>query len=335
MASSSPKKPKVFANTPQKYKIMVSLEDNLKFAFFGTDEFSVKVLDTLKEEGLIPSLIVTVPDQPKGRKMLLTPPLAKVWAEENGVGVIQPVSLKNLDEKSRSDLRLTKGTTSRTHLGFDFFLVASYGKIIPQEILDIPTHGTLNIHPSLLPKYRGASPLETSILNGDEKTGVTIMLVDAQMDHGPIIATEKIELNDKSQHQEPGQGIPLYNFEQLRDELAQRGAKLIAKILPDYLAGKITPKEQDHDQATVTKKFTKEDGYLDPQSPALARYRKILALNPWPGTYLDYPGPKGKIRLIIKQAHLNEDKLVYDRVTPEGRKEMDWNSFLNGLHATK
>ncbi|HRZ30110.1 MAG TPA: methionyl-tRNA formyltransferase [Candidatus Paceibacterota bacterium] len=292
----------------------------MKFAFFGTDEFSVRVLDTLKKAGLLPALIITVPDQPKGRKMVLTPPLAKIWAEKNGVEVIQPASLKNLEFSEVGLLGSSKSDFE--NLKWDFFLVASYGKIIPQDILDLPTYGTLNIHPSLLPKYRGPSPLETAILNGDEETGVTIMLVDALMDHGPIVAIEKIELNDK-------------NFEQLRDKLAEMGAKLLIKILPDYLDSKLTPQAQDHDQATFTKKFTKEDGSLDPQTPAINRYRKILALNPWPGTYLDYPGPEGKIRLIIKQAHLEEDKLVYDRVVPEGRKEMDWKSFLNGLHATK
>ncbi len=300
----------------------------MNFAFFGTDEFSVRVLDNLKKANLLPSLIVTVPDQPKGRKMVMTPPLAKTWAEENNIEVMQPASLKGLkfsevasDQSSpKSDLATRDTTSVRS---WDLFIVASYGKIIPQEILDIPTHGTLNIHPSLLPKYRGPSPLETAILNGDQETGVAIMLVDALMDHGPIVAMEKIELNDK------------YNFEQLRDKLADEGTSLLKKILSDYLDGKITPEPQDHDQATVTKKFTKEDGFLDQEAPALSRYRQILALNPWPGTYLDYPGPDGKIRLIIKQAHLDGDKLVYDRVVPEGRKEMDWKSFLNGLHATK
>lgn len=238
----------------------------------------------------------------------MTSPLAKTWAEENDIPFIQPASLKGLNFPEEK---------------FDFFLVASYGKIIPQEILNIPTHGTLNIHPSLLPKYRGPSPLETAILNGDEETGVAIMLVDALMDHGPIIAMEKIELADK------------YNFEQLRDKLSDVGTELLIKILPDYLAGKISPEPQDHEQATVTKKFTKEDGFLDQQAPALSRFRQILAFNPWPGTYFDYPGPAGKIRLIVKQAHLEEDKLVYDRVVPEGRKEMDWKSFLNGLHAAE
>lgn len=299
----------------------------MNFAFFGTDEFSVKVLDTLKNKGLVPSLIITMPDKPQGRRMVMTPPLAKVWGEENKIPVMQPASLR----ETPTTLWATSQGSSAGKGVWDFFLVASYGKIIPQEILDIPAHGTLNIHPSLLPKYRGPSPLETAILNGDDETGVAIMKLDAEMDHGPLLASEPFDLCS-------GQDIPLYNFEQLRDKLAVLGAELLAKILPDYLADKIEPQEQDHAQATYTKKFTKEDGKLDPQAPALNNYRKILALNPWPGTYLDYNGPAGKIRVIIKQAHLEGDNppigeasLVYDRVVPAGRKEMSWTDFLNGF----
>jgi methionyl-tRNA formyltransferase len=304
----------------------------MNFAFLGTDEFSVTVLETLKENGLMPKLVVTVPDKPQGRKMVLTPPLAKVWAEANEVEVIQPVSLKNLNfsevglNASKSDL-VTQSTTSKRLENFDFFLVASYGKIIPQEILDLPTHGTLNIHPSLLPKYRGPSPLETAILNGDQETGVAIIKLDAEMDHGPILSQQSLDLCSE-------QGIPLYNFEQLRDKLAKLGAELIVKILPDYLAGKIIPQEQDHRQATYTKKFTKEDGFLGQADLPLSNYRKILALNPWPGTYIDYPSPSGKIRVIIKQAHLEEGKLVYDLVTPAGKREMSWEDFLRGFKST-
>lgn len=286
----------------------------MNIAFFGTDEFSVRVLETLKELGLKPSLIITVPDQPQGRKMIVTPPPAKVWAESNGINVAQPLNLKEDKELAIFDKALAS---------YDLFLVASYGKIIPQNILDLPANGVLNIHPSLLPKYRGSSPLETAILNGDQETGVTIIKLDSLMDHGPIIAADKIKQNDN------------YNFEQLRDELATRGAKLFYQILPQYLNGEIIPQEQDHEQATLTKKFTKEDGYLDPQTPAIVRYRKILALNPWPGTFFDYPAPQGKIRLIVKKAHLEEDKLIYDRVVPAGRKEMSWNDFLLGLGPKK
>ncbi|MFA6253637.1 MAG: methionyl-tRNA formyltransferase [Candidatus Paceibacterota bacterium] len=306
----------------------------MNFAFFGTDEFSVKVLETLKGRGLVPSLIVTVPDKPKGRKMIMTPPLVKVWGEENGVKIIQPASLKNFLADPKSDL-VPQSTTSdqlskKDFEKLDFSLVASYGKIIPQEILDLPTHGTLNIHPSLLPKYRGPSPLETAILNGDSETGVTIIKLDTEMDHGPVLAQEPFDLSSE-------QGVPLYNFEQLRDKTAELGAELLVKFLPDYLsdlpaqAGKIELQEQGHDQATYTKKFVKPDGFLDPSSSTLINYRKILALNPWPGTYLEYPGPTGKIRVIIRQAHLEENELVYDLVTPEGRKEMTWVAFLNGF----
>jgi len=299
------------------------MDQMFKFAFFGTDEFSVKVLETLVKQGLKPSLIVTVPDKPKGRKMIMTPPLVKVWGEENGVEVVQPSSLK-----TRSDLGLTRGTTSGEKENFDFFLVASYGKIIPQEILNIPTHGTLNIHPSLLPKYRGPAPLETAILNGDDKMGVTIIKLDAEMDHGPILAQKSFD----SRRQGSGQGIPLYNFEQLRDKTAEIGANLLTDILPDYLASKVTLENQDHDSATFTKKFVKADGELKSSDSALINHRKILALNPWPGTFIFY----NNTRVSIKQAHLNEQgELVFDRVVPEGRKEMAWEDFLRGLNTQK
>lgn len=289
-----------------------------KFAFWGTDEFSITILEQLKQAGHLPSIIITVPDQPQGRKMISTPPLAKTWAEQNNIDLFQPANLKELD----------KNTNDKLNQPYDFFLIASYGKIIPEQILTIPKHGSLNIHPSLLPKYRGPSPLETAILNGDKETGVTIMLVDAEMDHGPILAQEKIELND------------LYNFVNLRDRLATLGTDLLLRILPNYLNNRHRPQEQDHDQATLTKKFTKEDGYLDPQTPAISRYRKFLALNPWPGTYFDYPGPQGKIRLIVKEAHLetnnnDEEKIIYDQVVPAGRKEMSWDAFLKGLKPKK
>ncbi|MFA5000721.1 MAG: methionyl-tRNA formyltransferase [Candidatus Paceibacterota bacterium] len=322
--------------------------NNVNFVFFGTDEFSVRVLETLKGKGLTPKLIITIPDKPQGRKMVMTPPLVKVWGEKNGVAVMQLASLKgpefsksffaelnatseNLTQSSpKSDLATRDTTSVRS---WDFFLVASYGKIIPPEILDIPTKGTLNIHPSLLPKYRGPSPLETAILNGDTETGVTIIKLDAEMDHGPILASESLNLSSPRPElgTNAGQGIPLFNFEQLRDKTAELGTNLLIKILPDYLTDKIEEQEQDHNQATYTKKFVKEDGLLGQNDLPLTNYRKILALNPWPGTYLDYPGPAGKIRVIVKQAHLEGEQLIYDRVTPAGKKEMAWTDFLNGF----
>ena len=151
--------------------------DSIKFAFFGSSEFSVYVLEELKIHGLLPTLIITTPDKPKGRKLILTPNEVKVWAQNNNVEVIDPKSLKN-----NPDLILN--LKSRI---LDLFLVASYGKIIPKDVFHIPERKTLNIHPSLLPKYRGASPIQSQILNDDGEVGVSLMIIDEEMDHGSII----------------------------------------------------------------------------------------------------------------------------------------------------
>lgn len=270
----------------------------MNFAFFGTDEFSVKTLNTLKERGFLPNLIVTTPDKPQGRKMVLTPPPVKVWAIENKIDFVQPIKLK--------DFEFPAGD-------WDVFIVASYGKIIPQTILDIPKAGTLNIHPSLLPKYRGATPLESAILSDDIETGVTIIILDAEMDHGPIVAQTKTLLDNKY-------------YEELRDELAETGGNLVANILPDFVAGKITPIEQDHTQATFTKKIIKEDGLINLADDLIINFRKIRAFTPWPSAYF-FDTRNGKnIRTIIKKAHLEGGALKIDRVTPEGKTEMDWKN---------
>ncbi|MFA5737110.1 MAG: methionyl-tRNA formyltransferase [Candidatus Paceibacterota bacterium] len=279
------------------------------FIFFGTDEFSVKTLETLAKHGLKPSLVVTIPDKPQGRKNVITPPLVKIWAQENNIHFLQPISLR--ESKFAEQLKTTEVV---------FFLVASYGKIIPQTILDIPPKGVLNIHPSLLPKYRGPSPLETAILNGEDETGVTIMLVDAEMDHGPLLAEQKISLQD------------CYNFRQLRDKTAIIGANLLVNILSDYLSGNLKPQTQNHNEASYTRKFTKEDGLLDLSAPTLENYRKILALNPWPGTYFVDRHNNQSIRVKATEAKLENNKLVLTRVIPEGRKEMNWSDYQRGKH---
>jgi methionyl-tRNA formyltransferase len=289
------------------------------WVFFGTDEFSVKVLETLRERGYLPALVVTVPDQPKGRKLVLTPPPAKLWAEQNNIPVTQPTSLKDLDSNSspaRTESARSGGFVIRNS---SFSLVASYGKIIPQAILDLPKVGTLNIHPSLLPKYRGATPLESAILAGDEITGVTIIVLDAQMDHGPILAQKEISLTNWK---------PFY--EELRDKLAEDGANLLLEYLPSWLEGKIKPGEQDHPSATFTIKITKEDGLINFDDQPEINFRKIRALTPWPGAYFFIKKDDHDLRVIIKTAHLANGELILDRVLPEGKKEMDWESFKKG-----
>jgi len=283
------------------------MNNNSKFAFFGTDELSVKVLETLKDRGLLPSLIVTVPDQPKGRKLVLTPPPVKLWALENKIDFAQPESLNDPAFYSTLDTRHST-----------FFLVASYGKIIPQNILDLPTHGSLNIHPSLLPKYRGATPLESAILAGDDKTGVTIMKLDAEMDHGPIVAQTELDISD----------LPYY--EKLRDELAEMGANLLADVLPKYLSGELVPTEQDHSQATFTKKIEKADGLIDLDGNPGLNYRKIRAFTPWPGAYFFIKKDDRDFRVLIKKARLENGEPIIESVIPEGKSEMDWDSFQRG-----
>ena len=158
--------------------------EKLNIVFFGTPKFSVQIMEKLKGNDLTPSLLITTPNKPKGRKLILTPPETKIWAEENKIKVLQPTKLKDpefLKEMSANN--------------WDLFIVASYGKIIPKEILDMPKYGTINVHPSLLPRLRGASPMQSAILSED-KTGVTIMLMDEEMDHGPILIQKDLEIDN-------------------------------------------------------------------------------------------------------------------------------------------
>jgi methionyl-tRNA formyltransferase len=263
------------------------------FIFFGTDEFAVKVLAELKSQNLVPEQIMTTEGKGSRRGESLISPV-ETWAKENQV-------LFSYDLKSGN---------------YDLFIVASYGKILTKEILALPKHGTLNIHPSILPKYRGATPLQSAILNGDTETGVSIMLLDEEMDHGQILISKTYPLTPKT------------SFVLLRNELARLGAQALIEILPDYLAGEIKPTEQNHSAATYTKKITKGLGQLNLADSPELNDRKIRALNPNPGTYFVDENSK---RVKVLAAHIEEGKLIFDRIVPEGRKEMTWESYLRGL----
>lgn len=283
--------------------------------FFGTSRFSVLVLEELKAGGFLPNLLATVPDKPKGRKLVLTPPEAKVWAEQNQVACIQPQSLR--EEKNPGILEKIK---SYCHDGFDFAVVASYGKIIPQNVLDIPRLGMLNVHPSLLPRLRGASPLQSAILNENE-TGLSIMRLDAEMDHGPIVAQKKVAVEE----------WPPYESD-LENLLGREGGKLFVEKLSDWLDGKIKEVEQDHSKATLCQKIEKENGLLNLEDSAETNLRKIRAYHVWPGAYFFAERNGQKIRVIVKKASISDGKLVLERVVPEGKKEMDYSAFQRGLH---
>jgi len=283
------------------------------FIFFGTSRFSVLVLDELKQAGLLPMLLVTVPDAPNGRKLILTPPEAKVWAEANNIPCLQLASLKGAEVEKEI----------RTYIpdSCDVGVVASYGKIIPQHILDIPRHGMINVHPSLLPKLRGASPLQSAILtaNADE-VGVTLMNVDAEMDHGGIVAQEKVAVPD----------WPAYESD-LEEMLGHVGGKILAEVLPKWIAGDVTETAQNHASATFTKKIEKKDAELDLSATAMENLCKIRAYHVWPGAYFFATRNGVQIRVVAKRAHIENGALIIERVVPEGKQEMSYSDFQKGL----
>src|SRR3989344_5221607 len=272
----------------------------MNFVFWGTDEFSVIVLDELKKAGLLPSLVVTATDKKMGRGMHLTPPPVKLWAEKHGIPLLQP---DKLDDGFYLQL---------TTYDLQLFIVASYGKIIQKKILDIPTHGALNVHPSLLPLYRGPSPLETQILDGVEETGVTIMKMDEEMDHGPIISDFRFQISDLEKKEST-------TTEELGKYLAHAGGALLAETIPKWLAGEITPREQEHEKATYTKKIKKADGLVALDDDPETLYRKFRAFTPWPSVY--FFDEKNR-RVKITDAALEDGKFVIKKVVPEGRLEM-------------
>jgi len=268
-----------------------------RIVFFGTPQLGVQVLEKLILTGFKPVAVVTREDKPAGRGQKSTPPPVKIIAEKYKICVLQPKKLKD-NQEIISNLK---------NFSPDLFIVAAYGRIIPREILDIPKYGTLNVHPSLLPKYRGASPIQSAILNGDEETGVTIILLDEELDHGPIIAQEKVPITKTETTQS------------LTEKLGKLGAKLLADIIFDWIEGKIKPRNQNHKKATFTKILTKEDGYIDLSNPPSPKKFNLMvrAFYPWPGTWTKWQNK------IIKF-------LPENLIQPEGKKPMTIKEFLNG-----
>ncbi|MEK7578516.1 MAG: methionyl-tRNA formyltransferase, partial [Patescibacteria group bacterium] len=235
----------------------------MKYIFFGTPEFSAIVLDKLISANYIPEAVICNQDEPVGRKQILTPPPAKVLAEKFNVRVFQPEKLRD-NSKFAEQLKNLKP---------DLAIVAAYGKAIPKTILDIFKSGAINVHASLLPAYRGASPIQHAILNGDKKTGVTIMKIDEEIDHGPIISSVKIQISNED------------TLESLSQKLAISGAELLIKIFPDYIGGKLKPVIQDHTKATFAKIIKKEDGKISWLKSAGEIERMTRAFYPWPAAW--------------------------------------------------
>lgn len=270
----------------------------IRFAFFGTSHIAVYVLDALDAAHLLPGLIVTQPPKPKGRGLGNQPTQVEMWAQSHGI----PVAHDSKEFES--------GT-------WDVAVVVDYGNFLPKQLLDIPKRGFLNIHPSLLPRLRGASPMRSAILNDEKTTGVTIMLVNEGMDEGPIVAQKKIDV-------EPW---PIGNAA-LENILVPEGGRLLARILPQWVAGEIDAREQNHDVATYAEKITKEDGLLDLKADAYKNLLKIRAYEGWPGTYTFFERGGKKIRVGILDADVINGKLYIHTVKPEGKNEMGYEEFL-------
>lgn len=287
--------------------------DNIKFVYFGGEPLGVPVLEELKVCGLLPSLIVCNPDRPSGRGQKLTPPPVKLWAEENDIPVFQPESLKDKEQL----LQLTE-------VVWDLFVVVAYNKIMPEWLIALPTHKTINVHPSLLPKLRGASPIRTAIIEDQrENVGVSIMLMDKEMDHGPLLAQEKMEIADEY--------WPI-NGSELDDGLAHMGGAMLANIIPKWVQSTIEPIPQNHSEATYCGRLTKDMAELQINPTALpSGDTAVKMLNVIQG----FQGignawfMHNDIRYKITEAHIENNTLIIDTVIPAGKSATAFKTYFN------
>ncbi len=242
----------------------------MNIIFMGTPEFGAIILEELAKSDYKPVLVVTEPDKPVGRKQTLTPPPVKIMADKNKIEILQPKKIKEIKEKIEN-------------INPDLIVIAAYGQMIPEEILNIPKYGPLNVHPSLLPKYRGPSPIQYAILNGDKETGVSVMKINEKMDEGEIVSSISYPVSD------------IETYETLYNKLAKIGAELLIKTIPQWIKGEIKPQPQDETKATYTKILTRENGKIDWQKPAEEIERQIRAYSPWPGSFTVFCGKMLKI----------------------------------------
>ena len=245
----------------------------MRIVFMGTPEYVIPPLQSLVSAADVVG-VYTQPDRPVGRGGVSSPPPVARYCIDNGISLFQPTSLRN--PEAHQELSSLKP---------DVVVVAAYGRLLPSEVLQIPPNGCLNIHPSLLPRYRGPSPVVGALLNGDKSTGVTVMVVDEGMDSGPIVVQQTTEIGLEE------------TVDTLTGRLFRAGGELLASILPDWVAGDLTPVVQDESLATITQKITKQDGIADWNLPAERLARMARAYEPWPGLYTYR---KGKILKLTK-----------------------------------
>ena len=297
---------------------------NKRIVFMGSPEFALPTLSALIRNHHVTG-VVTQPDKPAGRGRSLKPPPVKTLADKFNLPVIQPPTLKE-----------PEALTQLQSWEPDLIIDAAFGQILRPPVLNLPLHGCINVHASLLPRWRGAAPIQAAILNGDDQTGVTIMLMDPGLDTGPILNQRSIPISDE------------HTAGTLSPIMAELGAKLLIETLPGYLQGDIRPQSQDEASVTYAPMLKKADGEMDFNNPAAYLERFVRAYNPWPGAFTSWEASRLKIhrahaiemtspgtgkRLIhngLAAYGTSQGILVLDEVQPAGKKAMPGDVFLHG-----
>ena len=296
----------------------------MRIVYMGTPDFAVPALEKLAQSpDYTVAAVFTQPDKPKGRKMVMTPPDVKVCAEKLGIPVFQPSSMRS--EEAYNSLK---------ELNPDVIVVAAYGQILPKAVLDLPKFGCVNIHGSLLPKYRGAAPIQQSVLDGEKVTGVTTMLMDVGLDTGDILLKAETEIGENETAGE------------LFDRLAVLGGELIVQTLDKLKKGEITPQKQDESLATHTSKISKELCPIDFNKSAFEVHNKVRGLNPWPVAVTEIAGKTVKVYSTRVSEMKGEPGTILSlkpfviacgdksveliEIQPQGKKRMTAQAFLAG-----
>ena len=295
-----------------------------RVVFMGSPDFALPTLKALAENYQVVG-VVTQPDRASGRGRELKPPPVRLLAGKLKLPVLQPEKLRQ--PEAMDQLRLWSP---------DLIVVAAFGQILRKDVLDLPSHGCINVHASLLPRWRGAAPINAAILHGDKETGITIMKMDVGLDTGPILSQRSIPLTSDD------------TAGSVFEKLSQLGADLLIETLPDYLSGKVQPVPQPEEGMTYAPMLKKEEGQLDFTRPAEELERRVRAFNPWPGAFMDFDGTLLKVhrahveeagraqpgqRLLYRNqpaVGAREGVLVLDEVQPAGKKSMSGASFLAG-----